>query len=91
MIDKLDAINLGLTRLKDLDNNKFCSFNFGEVNEQLEFALKQIISSINTGDKKTLSIDEQVSLKKLISKIEKIEPKIIPKANLLNSFSKSIT
>ena len=39
---------------------------------------------------KNLNNDDQVYLEQILSKIEKLESKILPKANLLNSFSKSI-
>ena len=90
MIDKLDTINLNLKKLEELNKNKFSSFDFKEVNQQLETALNQLVSTININQEKTLNPEEQVFLQKILSKIEKLELKILPKANLLNSFSKSI-
>ena len=90
MIDKLDTIDLNLKKLEELNKNKFSSFDFKEVNQQLESALNQLVSSININQEKTLNSEEQVFLQKILSKIEKLELKIIPKANLLSSFSKSI-
>ena len=77
--------------LEELDKNKFSSNNFLEVNQQLEMVVDQIMSSRNINSEKTLSTDEQVFLENILSKIEKLETKILPKANLLNSFSQSIT
>ena len=90
MIDKLDTIDLNLKKLEELNKNKFSSFDFKEVNQQLETALNQLVSTININQEKTLNSEEQVFLQKILSKIEKLELKIIPKANLLSSFSKSI-
>ena len=90
MIDKLDTIDLNLKKLEELNKNKFSSFDFKEVNQQLETALNQLVSTININQEKTLNSEEQVFLQKILSKIEKLELKIIPKANLLISFSKSI-
>ena len=90
MIDKLDTIDLNLKKLEELNKNKFSSFDFKEVNQQLETALNQLVSTININQEKTLNSEEQVFLQKILSKIEKLELKILPKANLLNSFSKSI-
>ena len=90
MIDKLDTIDLNLKKLEELNNNKFSSFDFKEVNQQLETAMNQLVSTININQEKTLNSEEQVFLQKILSKIEKLELKILPKANLLNSFSKSI-
>ena len=91
MIDKLNKLNSNLNKLEELDKNKFSSNNFKDVNQQLEAIVSQILSSINIDSEKTLSTDEQVFLENILSKIEKLETKILPKANLLNSFSQSIT
>lgn len=91
MIDKLNKLDLNLNKLEELDKNKFSSNNFKDVNQQLEAIVSQILSSMNIDSKKTPSTDEQVFLENILSKIEKLETKILPKANLLNSFSQSIT
>ena len=91
MIDKLNKLDLNLNKLEELDKNKFSSNNFKEVNQKLEMVVDQIMSSMNIDSEKTLSTDEQVFLENILSKIEKLETKILPKANLLNSFSQSIT
>ena len=91
MIDKLNKLDLNLNKLEELDNNKFSFNDFKVVNQQLEAIVSQILSSMNIDSEKTLSTDEQVFLENILSKIEKLETKILPKANLLNSFSQSIT
>ena len=91
MIDKLNKLDLNLNKLEELDKNKFSSNNFKDVNQQLEAVVGQILSTINIDSEKTLSTDEQVFLENILSKIEKLETKILPKANLFNSFSQSIT
>ena len=91
MIDKLNKLDLNLNRLEELDKNKSSSNNFKDVNQQLEAIVSQILSSMNIDSEKTLSTDEQVFLENILSKIEKLETKILPKANLFNSFSQSIT
>jgi len=90
MIDKLDTIDFNLNKLEELNKNKFSSLDFKEVNQQLETVMSELVSTINIDQEKTLNTEEQVFLQKIISKIEKLELKILPKANLLNSFSKSI-
>ena len=90
MIDKLNKLDLNLNKLEELDKNKFSSNSFNDVNQQLETIVSQILSSMNIDSEKTLSTDEQVFLENILSKIEKLETKILPKANLLNSFSQSI-
>ena len=90
MIDKLDTIDLNLNKLEELNKNKFSSLDFKEVNQQLETVMSELASTISTDQEKTLNPEEQVFLQKILNKIEKLELKILPKANLLNSFSKSI-
>ena len=90
MIDTLNKLNLNLNKLEELDKNKFSFNNFNEVNQQLEVILGQIESSININAENKLSADEQVSVEKILSKMEKLESKIVPKADLLKSFSQSI-
>ena len=90
MIDKLDTIDLNLNKLEELNKNKFSSLDFKEVNQQLETVMSELVSSINIDQEKSLNPEEQVFLQKILNKIEKLELKILPKANLLNSFSKSI-
>ena len=90
MIDKLDTIDLNLNKLEELNKNKFSSLDFKEVNQNLETIFSQIVSEINIDQEKTINFEEQVFLQKILNKIEKLELKILPKANLLNSFSKSI-
>ena len=90
MIDKLDTIDLNLNKLEELNKNKFSSLDFKEVNQRLETVMSELVSTININQEKTLNSEEQVFLQKILSKIEKLELKILPKANLLNSFSESI-
>ena len=90
MIDKLDTIELNLNKLEELNKNKFSSLDFKEVNQRLETVMSELVSTINIDQEKNLNPEEQVFLQKILNKIEKLELKILPKANLLNSFSKSI-
>ena len=90
MIDKLDTIDLNLNKLEELNKNKFSSLDFKEVNQQLEIVMSELASTINIDQEKTLNPEEQVFLQKILNKIEKLELKILSKAYLLNSFSKSI-
>ena len=90
MIDKLDTIDLNLNKLEELNKNKFSSLDFKEVNQRLETVMSELVSTINIDQEKTLNLEEQVFLQKILNKIEKLELKILPKANLLSSFSKSI-
>ena len=90
MIEKLNKLDSNLMKLEELDKDRFSFNNFKEINLQLENVVNEIMSSSNTDLEKNLNVDEQVYLEQILSKIEKLESKILPKANLLNSFSKSI-
>ena len=90
MIDNLYKVDLNLNKLEELNKNKFSSLDFKEVNQQLETVMSELVSTINIDQVKSINSEEQVFLQKILSKIEKLELKILPKANLLNSFSKSI-
>ena len=52
--------------------------------------MSQLVSTININQERILNSEEQAFLQKILNKIEKLELKILPKANLLSSFSKSI-
>jgi len=90
MIDKLNKLDLSLNKLEEMDKNRFSSNDFKDINQQLEVLVNQILSSIRLDSEKKLRSDEQVLLEKLLSKIQKLETKILPKANILDSFSQSI-
>ncbi len=90
MIDELENLTLNLEKLEELDNKKFSSNNFKEVNRQLEDVVSQLMSKFNMYQENVLSTQEQALFINIVNKIEKLELKILPKANILNSFSKSI-
>ena len=79
-----------LDELDELNVKKFNSSSLKLVNKKLEDILEELKIKVNNNeidlrDKKSKNIFLQI-----ISKIEEIEQKILPKAELLNSFSKSI-
>ena len=84
--DTYDILNL----LEDQNSKRFVSSVFKDINKTLDLDLKQYES----GDKETnipnLSNEEKELISNIINKIEKLETKILPKANLINSFSDSI-
>ena len=84
--DTYDILNL----LDDQNSKKFVSSVFKDINKTLDLDLKQYES----GDKETnisnFSNEEKELISNIIHKIEELETKILPKANLINSFSDSI-
>ena len=88
MENKFKNINIILDKLEKINDEKFSSDKFNVLNYSLETELNSIKSVI---DEKIIdSQNEKLSIIDLISKIERLEAKILPKAELINSFSKSI-
>ena len=88
MQNKFKNINLILDKLEIINDEKFSSDKFNVLNYSLETELNSIKSVI---DEKIIDTqNEKLIVIDLISKIERLEAKILPKAELINSFSKSI-
>ena len=88
MIKKLETLDDSLNMLDELNNNAFVFEKFKEVNTQIEKILIEL-KSYEQILKNNSSKDYKNVIKNLLSKIEMLETKILPKANLLASFSKS--
>ena len=87
MEDKFKIINSILDKLEVINDEKFSSDKFNDLNYSLEIELNTIKSVL---DEKIIdSQNEKSFVIDLISKIERLEAKILPKAELINSFSKS--
>ena len=78
-----------LNKLEELDKSKFNVSNFKDLNNELKEHLDNYIEN-KEKIACNLSIEDKKKLVDLISKIEFLETKISPKANLINSFSESI-
>jgi hypothetical protein len=86
MIEKLKNTYAILNDLEDQNSKKFVSSVFKDLNKTLELDLKEYISVNNSN----FSNEEKELISDIIYKIEALETKILPKANLINSFSDSI-
>ena len=89
MIQKLEILDETLNKLDEINNNRFSSEKFKEINSQFEKILIELKSNeetlkINKSSQEYINIFSNV-----LNKIEILETKILPKANLLASFSKS--
>ena len=89
MIQKLEILDKTLTSLDDINNKRFSSELFKEVNSQFEKILMELKSNeetlkINNSSQEYINIFNEI-----LYKIDMLETKILPKANLLASFSKS--
>ena len=84
--DTYDILNL----LEDQNSKRFVSSVFKDINKTLDLDLKQYESFNKESDISNFSNDEKELISNIIRKIEELETKILPKANLINSFSDSI-
>ena len=84
--DTYDILNL----LEDQNSKRFVSSVFKDINKTLDLDLKQYESVNKESDISNFSNEEKELISNIIHKIEKLETKILPKANLINSFSDSI-
>ena len=89
MIQELETLDQTLDMLDQINNSSFVSKNFKEINSQIEKILLKLKSNEQTLKKNKFSEDYIKILNNILCKIELLETKILPKANLLNSFSKS--
>ena len=89
MIQKLEILDKTLIALDEINSKRFSSEKFKEVNSQFEKILIELKSNEETL-KINKSSQEYVDILNIIlNKIDTLETKILPKANLLDSFSKS--
>ena len=86
MIEKLKNTYAILNDLEDQNSKKFVSSVFKDLNKTLDLDLKEYISVNNSN----FSNEEKKLISNIIFKIEDLENKILPKANLINTFSDSI-
>ena len=79
-----------LDELEELNIKKFNSSSFKLVNKKFEDILKEFTIKLNNNEIDLRNKKSKNIFLQIVSKIEDIEQKILPKAELLNSFSKSI-
>ena len=89
MIQKLEILDETLNSLDYINNKRFSSEKFKEVNSQFEKILMELKSNEETL-KINKSSEEFINMfNNILNKIDMLEAKILPKANLFDSFSKS--
>ncbi len=89
MIKELETLDQTLDMLDEINNRSFVSKNYKEINSKIEKILLKLKFNEQTLKENILSEDYSKILNNILRKIELLETKILPKANLLNSFSKS--
>ena len=89
MIDKLENLDANLNLLDEINNKRFSSEKFKEVNSHIEKILIELKSNEQTLKINKSSDDYMNIFNNILNKIDMLETKILPKANLLDSFSNS--
>ena len=89
MIQKLEILDENLNKLDEINNMSFSFENFKEINSQIEKILVDLKSNEETLKINKSSQDYINIFNNILNKIDMLETKILPKANLLDSFSKS--
>ena len=89
MLQKLEILDETLNALDEINNKSFSSEKFKEVNSQFEKILIELKSNEEKLNLKKSSAEYYNYFNYLLNKIDMLETKILPKANLLASFSKS--
>ena len=89
MIKKLETLDENLNKLDEINNMSFSFENFKEINSQIEKILVDLKSNEETLKINKSSQEYFNIFNNILNKIDMLETKILPKANLLASFSKS--
>ena len=89
MLQKFENLDAALNELDEINKQSFLFENFKKVNLQIENILSEINSNELNEEKIIYSEDYRNIFKNMLNKIDRLERKIIPKANLLEEFSKS--
>ena len=90
MIEKLQKTYGILNSFEDLNSKKFNFNNIKDINELLDLDLNQYANIDKESINSNLSNEHKDVILNIISKIDTLESKILPKANLMNSFSENI-
>tara|TARA_B100001564_G_C20457309_1_gene586314 strand:+ start:481 stop:756 length:276 start_codon:yes stop_codon:yes gene_type:complete len=89
MLQKFKNLDVALNELDEINKQSFIFENFKKVNSQIENILSEIKSNELNEQKITYTEDYRNIFINMLNKIDRLETKILPKANLLEDFSKS--
>ena len=87
MENKLHTFEKSLDKLNLVDVNKFSTTDFKSVNKDIETELNNFRELLDLHNLTNIFSNDQIQIKNIIDKIEKLEARILPKADLINSFS----
>ena len=85
MLQKLEILDAAFDKLDSINKLNFSYEKFKEVNSEIE----NILLEINLNELKVQKDNCDKIFINLLKKIDKLETKILPKANLLEEFSNS--
>ena len=88
-MNKIEEFTSLINNLDELDKKKFNPSEFQVVNNKLQKLLDEIASRKVELHKDNFFLDNKNMFLEIISKIESLQDKMIPKAEIINSFSKS--
>ena len=88
-MNKIEEFTSILGKLEELDKDKFNSSEFQKVNNKLQELLVEISTNKKELQSDNFFLDNRNIFLEIISKIESLQEKIIPKAEIINSFSRS--
>lgn len=88
-MNKIEEFTSLLKSLEELNKKKFSSSEFQIVNSKLQKLLDEIAFRKVELQKDNFFLDNKNMFLEIISKIESLQDKMIPKAEIINSFSKS--
>lgn len=88
-MNKIEEFTSILGRLEELDKEKFNSSEFQKVNNKLQDLLDEISSNKEDLQSDNFILDNKNIFLEIISKIESLQEKILPKAEIIDSFSRS--
>ena len=88
-MNKIEEFTSILGRLEELDKEKFNSSEFQKVNNKLQVLLAEISTNKEDLQSDNFILDNKNIFLEIISKIESLQEKILPKAEIIDSFSRS--
>ena len=88
-MNKIEEFTSLINNLDELDKKKFNPSEFQVVNNKLQKLLDEMASREVELQKDNFFLDNKNMFLEIISKIESLQDKMIPKAEIINSFSKS--
>ena len=83
MLQKFENLDDALNELDEINKQSFLFENFKQVNSQIENLLSEINSNELNEQKIIYTEDYRNIFRNMLNKIDRLERKILPKANLL--------